>query len=330
MFVAKSKSLLRAAYVPSNDLISGVLAGSQCEIARLISRAEAEYEEAAAALAEIYKRAGRAHIIGVTGVPGGGKSALISELITAFSSDGRKVGVIAVDPSSPFSGGAILGDRLRMSESAENSQAFVRSMATRGHFGGLAKSTLQAADVLDAAGYSPIFIETVGVGQDEIEIVKAAHSILVVSAPGLGDDIQAIKAGVMEIADIHVVSKSDKPEAEATARALKNMMILGSDLIRSSWTSPILLVSSKSQDGIADLKHTIDLHWKHLMDSGELLSQQRAICKNRILATMEILMRREFETGAEGLAEQLEAVLERKSDPDSAARSLLKLGKAAS
>ncbi len=191
-------------------------------------------------------------------MPGAGKSTLVASLIKALSADGHKVGVVAVDPSSPFSGGAILGDRVRMNEVAEANQAFVRSMATRGHLGGLAPSTLQAVDILDAAGYSPVIIETVGVGQDEVEIVSAAHTVVVLSPPGLGDDIQAIKAGILEIADIHVVSKADKPEASATVAALKGMLALGAALhssnkFSSTWNAPVLAVSSVSGEQMGNL-----------------------------------------------------------------------------
>lgn len=326
--IAVSRKPKRAAYEPSGELVARVLAGSRPDIARMISRAEAGYAEASDALAEIYRHAGKAHIVGITGVPGGGKSALISALIRAFSAEKRKVGVIAIDPSSPYSGGAILGDRIRMSDSAEANDAFVRSMATRGNLGGLARASLQAADILDAAGYSPILIETVGVGQDEVEIVTAAHTVVVLSPPGLGDDIQAIKAGVMEIADIHAVSKSDKPEAAATATALKNMMVLGSDLDRSGWTPPVLSLSSATGDGITELREAIDSHWTHLGESGELASRQRAIGKNRILATINHLIRRRFDEGTDGLAQQLQAVIDRTADPQSAACSLLGLERA--
>lgn len=300
-----------------------VLEGAWPEIARMISRAEAGYDEALPALAELYRHAGKAQVIGITGVPGAGKSALVAALISAFTTPQNKVGVIAVDPSSPYSGGSILGDRLRMNESAQTHCAFVRSMATRGQLGGLSKSTLQAVDILDAAGYSPIFIETVGVGQDEVEIVTAAHTVVVLSAPGLGDDIQAIKAGVMEIADIHAVSKSDKPEAAATVTALKSMLVLGSDVNKSSWTAPVLPVSSKTGDGLADLKRAIEDHWAHLQASGELAQRQRLICRKRILATIDFLIRRRFDDGTDRFSEQLQDVVNRDADPYSAAASCL-------
>ncbi len=317
-----SRPAKRARYRPSLDFVPEVLAGGVPAIARMISRAEAGYEEAAPALAEIYRHGGRAHVVGITGVPGAGKSTLVSSLIRAFAADGRKVGVVAVDPSSPFSGGAILGDRVRMNDAAAASQAFVRSMATRGHLGGLARSTLQAVDILDAAGYSPIVIETVGVGQDEVEVVTAAHTVVVLSAPGLGDDIQAIKAGILEIADIHAVSKADKPEAAATVAALRGMMALGEGA-RSSWTAPILPVSSVSGERIGELKTAIADHWTHLAASGELAGRRRAICRTRVLGAAKYLFQRKFDERAGALGRHIQAVVDREMDPSGAARLLL-------
>ena len=175
----------------------------------------------------MFRHAGRAHVVGITGVPGSGKSTLVAKLAAAIRASGRRVGIVAIDPSSPFSGGAILGDRIRMGDLGGDPGVFVRSMATRGALGGLARGTLEAVDVLDAAGYDIVIIETVGVGQDEVEVARAAHTTVVVSAPGLGDDIQAIKAGILEIADIHVVSKCDKPEADRRVAELKTMLVLG-------------------------------------------------------------------------------------------------------
>jgi LAO/AO transport system kinase len=294
----------------------------------MISRAEAEQDEAADALAQIYRHAGRAHVVGITGVPGGGKSTLIAALIRAFSSADQKVAIVAVDPSSPYSGGAILGDRIRMGDSAEAGGAFVRSMATRGHLGGLSRATFQAVDVLDAAGYSPIFIETVGVGQDEVEIMTAAHTVVVLSPPGLGDDIQAIKAGVMEIADIHAVSKADRPEAAAMATAIRGMLALGSDGRRSSWETPVLALCATTGVGIDALKQAIESHRDHLVSTGELATRQQAIARTRILATINNLIRRRFDEGTKSLASQLRAVTDRASDPLTAAEWLLGLNKA--
>jgi LAO/AO transport system kinase len=321
--VALFNAAKRPAYIPSLELVPQVLAGSRLAIARLISRAEGNYAEATPALAEIYKHTGKAHIIGITGVPGAGKSTLVSALIKSLTADGHKVGVVAVDPSSPFSGGAILGDRVRMNDAAEANQAFVRSMATRGHLGGLAPSTLQAVDVLDAAGYSPVIIETVGVGQDEVEIVSAAHTVVVLSPPGLGDDIQAIKAGILEIADLHVVSKADKPDAAATVAALKGMLALGAAGVNSTWSSPVLAVSSVSGERMETLKATIGQHWRHLQDSGERAERERNNCRTRIFNMARHLFQQQFAEQGDVLESQLQAVVQREADPQTAAQVLL-------
>ncbi|MDH4985851.1 methylmalonyl Co-A mutase-associated GTPase MeaB [Aminobacter anthyllidis] len=320
---APSRPARRAAYVPSAELVPDVLSGSVLAVARMISRAESGYAEASEALAEIYKHTGKAHVVGITGVPGAGKSTLVAALIKAFASDGHKVGVVAVDPSSPFSGGAILGDRVRMSDAAQSCQAFVRSMATRGHLGGLARATLQAVDVLDAAGYSPIIIETVGVGQDEVEVVTAAHTIVVLSAPGLGDDIQAIKAGILEIADIHAVSKCDRPDAPATVAALRGMMTLGPGRPGSDWQTPVLPVSSVSGERVGELKDAICRHWDHLRDSGELHDRERSIGRTRIFGTARQLFQDKFKRDVAELDTHVQAVVSRTMDPSVAACLLL-------
>ena len=190
-------------------------------IARLLTRAESGIDEARPTLDAMFAHAGRAHVVGITGVPGSGKSTLVAKLAAAVRRSGRTIAIVAIDPSSPFSGGSILGDRIRMGDLGGDPGVFVRSMATRGALGGLARGTLEAVDVLDAAGYDIVVIETVGVGQDEVDVARAAHTTVVVSAPGLGDDIQAIKAGILEIADIHVVSKCDRPDANRTIADLK-------------------------------------------------------------------------------------------------------------
>jgi LAO/AO transport system kinase len=214
-----------------------------------------------------------------------------------------------------------------MNDAAEANQAFVRSMATRGHLGGLAPATLQAVDILDAAGYSPIIIETVGVGQDEVEIVSAAHTIVVLSPPGLGDDIQAIKAGILEIADIHVVSKADKPEAAAAVAALKGMLALGTAKSGAVWKPPVLAVSSLCGEHIESLKASIDKHRTHLHESGEFAARQRNNCRTRIFNTARHLFQQQFEERADDLEAQLQAVVKREADPHSAAQALLGLNK---
>lgn len=319
----RSRPAQRATYVPSGELVDGVVSGKVAAVARMISRAERGMPEAMPALGEIYRHAGKAHLIGITGVPGAGKSTLVAALISAFAREGCKIGVIAVDPSSPFSGGAILGDRIRMTQAADASGAFVRSMATRGHLGGLSRATLQAVDVLDAAGYSPIIIETVGVGQDEVEVVSAAHTIVVLSAPGLGDDIQAIKAGILEIADIHAVSKSDRPEASATVAALRAMMALGTIEMGSTWQAPIIPVSSLSGDRIVELRNAIGDHWRHLETSGELRDRNHRIATRRILNTAKDMFQRKFHQNGAEVARHVQDVMTRDVDPSQAARRLL-------
>lgn len=200
----------------THSLVADVLAGKTRAVARAMSLAEGRSKDSQTLMAELHRHAGRAHVVGLTGVPGSGKSTMVAALTREFRKIGKTVGIVAIDPSSPFSGGAILGDRVRMTGFADDDGVFIRSMATRGALGGLARASLDTVDVLDAAGFDVILIETVGVGQDEVDIVQAAHTVVVVSAPGLGDEIQAIKAGVLEIADIHVVSKCDKPDAQRT------------------------------------------------------------------------------------------------------------------
>jgi LAO/AO transport system kinase len=293
----------------------------------MISLAEAARPEDRQALAAIYRLAGRAHVVGLTGVPGSGKSTLARGLVKAARKSGRTVGVVAIDPSSPFSGGAILGDRVRMSDLAGDDGVFIRSMATRGALGGLARASLEAIDVLDAAGFDIVFVETVGVGQDEVDIVQVAHTVVVVSAPGLGDEIQAIKAGVLEIADIHVVSKCDRPDANATITDLKGMLALGvrtAGLGDKGWPVPVLPTSAERGEGIEDLLKAIDGHGKHLKKSGILESRRRQIMEMRVLKTAEEIIRREFRSRPGKLKGLLDRVIARKMDPHQAAKALLK------
>ncbi|MBD5657625.1 MAG: methylmalonyl Co-A mutase-associated GTPase MeaB, partial [Candidatus Eremiobacteraeota bacterium] len=231
-------------YVPSGELVGRIESGEVHAIARLISRAEAGMPEARDALAQIYQRAGRAHVIGMTGVPGSGKSTLVSTLTTRLRAAGSKVGIVAIDPSSPYSGGSILGDRIRMTDLVNDPGVYIRSMATRGVMGGMARATMDAVDILDVGGFDTIIIETVGVGQDEVEIAKASDTTVVVSAPGLGDEIQAIKAGMLEIADVHVVSKCDRSDANRTLTDLKQMLTLGAlTSEKTDWQVPVLGIS---------------------------------------------------------------------------------------
>ena len=234
-------------------------------------------------MARIYRRAGRAHVIGITGVPGSGKSTLVAKLGQMLRENGKKLGIVAVDPSSPFSGGSILGDRIRMADLALDAGVYIRSMATRGAMGGMARAALDAVDILDVAGFGTIIIETVGVGQDEVEIARASHTTIVVSAPGLGDEIQAIKAGILEIADIHVVSKCDRSDANRTLTDLKSMLALGTvGKDKPEWTIPVIGVSSFSGEGFDDLIKAIDRHRHIAFETETGRQRQLSIARFRL------------------------------------------------
>jgi len=318
---------------PSRELVAPVLAGKIPAIARLLSRAENGAEEVLEALEELYRHAGKAHIVGITGVPGSGKSTLVAKLAVRLREKGRRIGIVAIDPTSPFSGGSILGDRIRMNELSADPDIFIRSMATRGSLGGLARATLDAVDILDAAGYDPVLIETVGVGQDEVEVVQASHSTVVVSAPGLGDDIQAVKAGVLEIADIHVVSKCDRPDANRTITDLKGMLTLAMHAstephAQTEWSVPVVATSAESDQGIDELIEKIEAHRAFLTQTGTLRERQRQIAQRRLLKAAEDRLRDEFFRQREGdMARIISDMVERAVHPNAAARQLIELAK---
>ena len=322
------------AYVNSADLEQRVLARDVRAIARLLTRAESGVEEARPTLDAMFAHAGRAHVVGITGVPGSGKSTLVAKLAAAVRRSGRTVAIVAIDPSSPFSGGSILGDRIRMGDLGGDAGVFVRSMATRGALGGLASGTLEAVDVLDAAGFDVVVIETVGVGQDEVEVARAAHTTVVVSAPGLGDDIQAIKAGILEIADIHAVSKCDRPDANRTIADLKTMLSLGLTRMdgvdagaagNAAWRPPVIATSSTRDEGVAQLLEAIDDHRAALERSGDIDARRAAIAERRLLSSGEAILREQFARHRDGrLSSLLDRLRERSLSPRSAARELLR------
>ncbi len=312
------------AFVASSDLVAPALAGDVRAIARLLTRAENPTAESRPAFDAVYAHAGRAHVIGITGVPGSGKSTLVARIATAIRAGGRKVAIVAIDPSSPFSGGAILGDRIRMGDLGGDPGVFVRSMATRGALGGLAHGTLEAVDVLDAAGYDVVMIETVGVGQDEVDVARAAHTTVVVSAPGLGDDIQAIKAGILEIADIHVVSKCDRADAERTIADLKAMLMLGIDGVRGTWRPPVVATSAARDEGTADLVAAIDRHRAALEASHEITARRALINERRLVRAGEEILRERFVRERDGRLAALLGDLERRTlSPRAAAARLI-------
>lgn len=311
--------------VPSDSLVARALAADNAAMARLMSRAEAGSSECRPALAQLYAKAGQAHVIGITGVPGSGKSTLVSTLTLQLRRSGKRVGIIAVDPSSPYSGGSIMGDRIRMSELVCDEGVFIRSMATHGAHGGMARASLEAVDVLDAAGFDYVVIETVGVGQAEVEIARAAHTVVVVSAPGLGDDIQAIKAGILEIADIHVVSKCDRSDANRTISDLKTMLAMGASLGSSGfWQTPVVPTSSAKGEGFEQLMECLDRHGHLMRNSAAGQERIRRIAEFRMLKTAEDLLHQRFLESRQGTLATVSAqLIDRRISPYQAAERLL-------
>ena len=312
-------------YVPSRDLVARVGNGEIPAIARMISRAEAGMPEAREALAEIYGRAGRAHVIGMTGVPGSGKSTLVSTLTTRLRAAGSKVGIVAIDPSSPYSGGSILGDRIRMTDLVNDPGVYIRSMATRGVMGGMARATMDAVDILDVGGFDTVIIETVGVGQDEVEIAKASDTTVVVSAPGLGDEIQAIKAGMLEIADVHVVSKCDRSDANRTLMDLKAMLTLGAlSSERPEWRVPVVGISSYTGEGFDELIDALAKHRSVALGTEAGRRRRVAIAQFRLEKTAENLLMERFMRASAPLALGFAERLQRhEGDPYSLATALV-------
>lgn len=304
-----------------------MLAGNVAAGARAIRWLEDRDPRSESLLATLLPHCGRAHLVGITGPPGAGKSTLVDASIEHLRSKGMRVGVVAVDPSSPYTGGAVLGDRVRMQRHATDPGVFIRSMGTRGDLGGLAHATFDAMAVMDAMGYQVVIVETVGVGQDEVDIARLAHTTVVLSVPGLGDEVQAIKAGVLETGDLFVINKADRPEAPALRRQLELMLHLGSlTAPEATWQPPLLETIAHTSQGVDALWSAIDQHREHITAAGSLAQRLGERCQEVFLQTLREEIARETVRMMQqmpGYAALCDAVRARQRDPYSAAHTLL-------
>jgi len=310
--------------VPNNSLGERVTKGDPAAVARAISKIEDGSTDAPALMKDIYQQSRGGLVVGITGSPGAGKSSLVDKLALHYRRHGHRVGIVAVDPSSPFSGGAILGDRIRMQALGLDEGVFIRSMATRGNLGGLARATVDAVAILDAAGYSKIIVETVGVGQDEVEIVKAADVSVVVLVPGMGDDIQAIKAGIMEIGDVFVINKADREGVYSTEKELEALLSLA--MREDGWNPPIVKTVATEGVGITELVSAIESFVQAQKTSTVSGSRRQAVARWRIVELLrESLLNRVLESGSSAatLERMAEEVASRKRDPYSAVEEII-------
>jgi len=319
------------------QLLEAALAGDRRALARLLSWVENGAPEGREALATLFPRTGQAHVIGITGSPGAGKSTLVGKLARELRQRVPRLAIVAVDPSSPFSGGALLGDRLRMQDLAADAGIFIRSMASRGHPGGIAHATRDVVLLLDAVGFPVILVETVGAGQAQVEVARIAHTVVLVEAPGMGDEVQALKAGLMEIADIIVVNKADRPEARQTVRALQSAYFGVTTTghhgpradepleVVAGWETPILQTAAIENQGLTELVEAITAHRQYLESSGRWELRRRLHARAEVETWLQrhLLLLVEQRVGEERFAAAVEAVLRREKDPATAAQELL-------
>jgi len=306
----------------SDQLIQRTLAGDRVSLARALSWVENEHPHAVALLDACFARAGRAYRLGITGPPGAGKSTLVTKLALEYRARGMSVAIVAVDPTSPFSGGALLGDRVRMHELSGDDGVFIRSMATRGSMGGLAVHTAQVCDVLDAAGFDRVLIETVGVGQSELEVAQTADTTAVVLVPESGDAVQALKAGLMEIGDVFAINKADREGAERAAHAVRSMLHLGAR--RDNWEPPVVLTVASDGTGVPALVETIGRHVAHLAEQGQLAGRRRRRLAERIESHLAARARARYLARVpEARREEILSQVERRALTPAAAARLL-------
>ena len=299
-------------------LVQRALDGDRRSLARLVSRVEDDTDEGREALGALYPSGGAAWVTGITGAPGAGKSTLVDGLL-GFAADQGNVAVVAVDPSSPFSGGAVLGDRIRMQRHTDDPRVYIRSMANRGHLGGLADSTPRVVALLDGIGFSEVLIETVGVGQAEIDVASSADTVMVVVNPGWGDSIQAAKAGLLEIGDVFVVNKADRPDVDETVTELFRMLDVGPE---RAWRPPIVTTVATDGSGLDDLWAAVLDHRRHLTEAGELQDRRRERASREIEAAVRAGLRRRASLDSGGV-ELLSRVAAREIDPWSAAGTII-------
>jgi LAO/AO transport system kinase len=311
--------------MPDKSSFDLLLSGDPRTIARAISSVENGGQGATALMKDVYPRTGRALIVGITGSPGAGKSSLVDKLALLYKNRGDKVGIVCIDPSSPFSGGAILGDRIRMATLGLDKNVFIRSMATRGKLGGLARATVDAVAILDAAGFDKVIVETVGVGQDEVEIVKTADVSVVVLVPGMGDDIQAIKAGIMEIGDVFVINKADREGVLRTQKELESLLSLAHR--PDMWSSPIIKTIATENKGIEDLSTAIEQYHAYQAEGAGGRERRRAIARWRLIELLQERLLSEL-LDRNGTLERLDQlasdIAEKKTNPYSAVEELIR------
>jgi LAO/AO transport system kinase len=308
-----------------DSLVERLLAGDRRALARVISKIERGDPETHEIISEIYPKTGNALSVGFTGPPGVGKSSIMAKLIELYREEDRRVGVVSVDPSSPFSRGAILGDRIRLSEHFLDPGVFIRSMGSRGHLGGLAGASRLAALAMEAAGMDVVVYETVGVGQGEVEVASAADTVVLALQPGAGDAVQALKAGVMEIADIFCINKADHPQAKGAANEVRSILDIGQELDPQPWYPPIIMTRGDTGEGVEELEATIEKHRSYLEESGKLEERRRASLKEFVISWAKERLEEEMQERLSREDDELmEKVYERELDPISASERIFR------